>query len=127
MEKIKYILKERNNEIELPETLGFGKVFTDHLFMMDYTPAKGWHSPVIKPIDQMEMHPATMFIHYGQAVFEGMKAFKQENGDIVLFRPDKHFERINNSSRRICIHEIDIDFVIEELKEIILIDKDWIK
>ncbi len=125
MEKIKYILKERNNNIVLPENLGFGKIFTDHLFMMDYTPEEGWHNPVIKPVDQMGMHPATMFIHYGQAVFEGMKAFRQKNGEIVLFRPDKHFERINNSSRRVCIPEIDVDFVIEALRELVSIDKDW--
>ncbi len=93
MEKIKYILKEKNNNVILPETLGFGKIFTDHLFMMDYTPDKGWHDPVIKPVEQIGIHPATMFIHYGQAVFEGMKAFHQQNGEIVLFRPDKHFER----------------------------------
>jgi branched-chain amino acid aminotransferase len=126
MEKIKYILKERNNNVVLPENLGFGKIFTDHLFMMDYTPEEGWHNPVIKPVDQMGMHPATMFIHYGQAVFEGMKAFRQKNGEIVLFRPDKHFERINNSSRRVCIPEIDVDFVIEALRELVSIDKDWI-
>jgi branched-chain amino acid aminotransferase len=126
MEKIKYILKEKKNNIVLPETLGFGKIFTDHLFMMDYSPEEGWHDPVIKPVEQMELHPATMFIHYGQAVFEGMKAFRQKNGEVVLFRPDKHFERINNSSRRVCIPEVDVDFVIEALRELVIIDKDWI-
>jgi len=126
MEKIKYILKDKRKNLVLPEKLGFGKIFTDHLFMMDYTPAEGWHNPVIKPVEQMEMHPATMFIHYGQAVFEGMKAFRQESGEIVLFRPDKHFERINNSSRRVCIPEIDVDFVIDALRELVAIEKDWV-
>lgn len=126
MEKIKYILKEKNKNVNLPENLGFGKIFTDHLFMMNYSPDKGWYDPVIKPVDQMGMHPATMFIHYGQAVFEGMKAFRQQSGEIVLFRPEKHFERLNNSSRRVCIPDIDVDFAIEALRELVSIDKDWI-
>jgi len=67
-----------------------------------------------------------MFIHYGQAVFEGLKAFKQESGDVVIFRPEKHFERLNNSSRRVCIPEVDVDFALEALKELINIDKNWI-
>ena len=126
MESIQFSIKERKSKINLPESLGFGKIFTDHMFEMDYNEKVGWHNPTIRPIDDLPIHPASMFIHYGQAVFEGLKAFRQESGDIVLFRPDKHFERLNNSSRRICIPEIDTDFVIEALKELINIDRDWI-
>ncbi|MBT8390293.1 MAG: branched-chain amino acid aminotransferase [Ignavibacteria bacterium] len=126
MQQIQYKIKERTSQVNLPETLGFGKLFTDHLFEMDYTPEKGWHNPSIQPVDGLLMHPATMFIHYGQAVFEGMKAFKQENGDVVTFRADKHIERLNNSSRRICIPEVDKDFVLDALKELINIERDWI-
>jgi branched-chain amino acid aminotransferase len=126
METIQYIIKERKSKVVLPETLGFGKIFTDHMFEMDYNEKDGWHNPTIRPVEDLPIHPASMFIHYGQAVFEGLKAFKQQSGDIVLFRADKHFERLNNSSRKICIPEIDVDFALETLKELINIDKDWI-
>ncbi len=106
MEKITFNIKERTTPVELPESLGFGKIFSDHVFQMDYSPEKGWHNPEITAATNLPMHPATMFIHYGQAVFEGLKAFKQTDGNIVIFRADKHIERINNSSRRICIPEV---------------------
>jgi len=126
METIQFNLKERKTKVILPEFLGFGKIFTDHMFEMDYNEKNGWHNAAIRPVEDLQVHPASMFIHYGQAVFEGLKAFRQESGDIVVFRPDKHFERLNNSSRRVCIPEIDVDFAIEALKELINIDKDWI-
>ena len=126
METIQFKIKERESRVELPESLGFGKIFTDHMFEMDYSEKSGWHNPTIRPVEDLPVHPASMFIHYGQAVFEGLKAFRQQSGDIVLFRADKHFQRLNNSSRKICIPEIDIDFAIEALKELINIDKDWI-
>ena len=126
MEAIQFNIKERKTKVTLPESLGFGKIFTDHMFEMNYNEKSGWHSPVIRPVDNLAVHPASMFIHYGQAVFEGLKAFKQESGDVVIFRPEKHFERLNNSSRRVCIPEVDVDFALEALKELINIDKDWI-
>ena len=126
METIQFNLKERKTKVILPEFLGFGKIFTDHMFEMDYNEKNGWHNAAINPVEDLQVHPASMFIHYGQAVFEGLKAFRQESGDLVVFRPDQHFARLNNSSRRVCIPEIDVDFAIEALKELINIDKDWI-
>ena len=126
MEQIRFNIKERKSKVILPESLGFGKYFTDHMFEMDYNQKDGWHNPVIRPVDDLAVHPGSMFIHYGQSVFEGLKAFKQEFGNIVIFRPDKHFERLNNSSRRICIPEFDAEFALEALKELINIDRDWI-
>jgi branched-chain amino acid aminotransferase len=126
MEKISYHLKENNKKINLPENLGFGQIFTDHIFEMDYNSEKGWCDPQIKPLEQLSIHPATMFIHYGQAVFEGLKAFKTQNGNVVIFRPDRHLQRLNNSSRRLCIPEIDVDFVLSALKELVWIDREWI-
>jgi len=126
MQPIQFKIKERKSKVTLPESLGFGKIFTDHMFEMDYSEKEGWHNPTIRPVDELPIHPASMFIHYGQAVFEGLKAFRQESGDIVIFRVDKHFERINNSSRKICIPEIDVNFAIDALKELIKIEKDWI-
>jgi branched-chain amino acid aminotransferase len=126
MEPIQLNLKERKSKVNLPASLGFGKIFTDHMFEMDYNESDGWHNPTIQPVDELAIHPASMFIHYGQAVFEGLKAFKQQSGEIVIFRPDKHFERLNNSSKRICIPEIDVNFAIEALKELVNIERDWI-
>ena len=126
MEQINYNIKERTEKIQFPDNLGFGNIFTDHVFEMDYTENKGWHNPAIKPLSDLHMHPATMFIHYGQAIFEGLKAYKTVNGEVVIFRPDQHIQRLNNSARRICIPEVDNDFLLTALKELINIERDWI-
>ena len=126
MENIKYLINERPPKITLPEKLGFGLTYTDHVFEMDYDSAKGWHNPVIKPLANMSIHPATMFIHYAQAIFEGLKAFKTKTGETVIFRLDRHMTRLNNSSRRICIPEIDHTFLMNAVSELVLVDKDWI-
>lgn len=126
MEPIKYIIKERTEKITLPKNLGFGQIFTDHIFEMDYSPSKGWYNPTIRPLDSLQMHPATSFIHYGQTIFEGLKAFKTVYGEVVIFRPDVHLQRLNNSAKRICMPEIDESFVLDALKELVAIDSDWI-
>lgn len=125
MEKIKYILKERD-KVVLPNELGFGKIFTDHVFEMDYTPDKGWHNPAIKPVENLSLHPATMVFHYGQEIFEGLKAFKTVDGRAIIFRADEHLRRLNHSAQRICIPEVDVDFVFDALVELINIERDWI-
>lgn len=126
MEKVKILASERPAKVTLPDPLGFGVNFTDHMFEMDYNPEDGWHNPVIKPVHMLSMHPASMFIHYGQAVFEGLKAFKTDDGEVVIFRPRQHFERLNNSAKRICIPEIDVDYMLEVLNELVSLEKDWI-
>jgi branched-chain amino acid aminotransferase len=126
MQKITYQIEERTEEIKFPKTLGFGLIYTDHVFEMDYDPENGWHNASIKPLRSLNMHPATMFIHYGQAIFEGLKAFKTVNGDAVIFRPEKHFERLNNSARRMCMPEIDTTFVVNALTELISVERNWI-
>jgi branched-chain amino acid aminotransferase len=126
MEKILYQLKKRTEKINLPSNLGFGQIFTDHVFEMAYDGEKGWINPTIKPLESLSLHPATMFIHYGQAVFEGLKAFKTKDENVVIFRPERHLQRLNNSSRRLCIPEIDVDFVLSALKELVWLDREWI-
>jgi branched-chain amino acid aminotransferase len=126
MENLKIKIAERTTTVVLPKNLGFGLIFTDHVFEMDYTPDEGWHNASIKPLRDLELHPATMFIHYGQVVFEGLKAFKTQNGEVVIFRPEKHIKRLNNSSKRICIPQVDVPFVLNALNELVAIDKDWI-
>lgn len=126
MKNITYSVKPRTNKVVLPETLGFGVHFTDNIFEMDYNPERGWHNLAIKPLENFSVHPATLFIHYGQALFEGLKAIRQHDGKIALFRPDKHFERLNNSARRLCMPEVNVESAIEVLRELVSIEKDWV-
>lgn len=106
--------------------LGFGKLFTDHMFIMDYDEGKGWHSPRIQEYGPISLEPSASVFHYGQEVFEGLKAYRTQDGDIQLFRPDENFKRLNISNERLCIPEIDVDFCIKATKALVEIDKDWI-
>jgi len=109
-----------------PDNLGFGRFSTDHMFIMDYTEGKGWHDPRIVPYAPLKLDPATMVFHYGQAVFEGLKAYKTRNGDIYLFRPQKNIERLNYSNDRVCIPAVDPEFTLHAIKELVKVDADWI-
>lgn len=106
--------------------LGFGRFFTDHMFMMDYTEGTGWHDARIVPYQPISLDPSAMVFHYGQTVFEGMKAYLTDEGKVFLFRPEKNMERLNRSNERLCIPQIDGDFVIEGLKKLIEVDQEWI-
>ena len=106
--------------------LSFGTLFTDHMFNMDYNPQDGWHNPRIEPYASIDMDPATMVLHYGQGVFEGLKAYRTETGAVQLFRPRDNFKRLNNSSRRLCIPEIDENLALDFLKKLLTIEKDWV-
>jgi branched-chain amino acid aminotransferase len=108
------------------DKLDFGTIFTDHMFNMDYSAKKGWHNPRIEPLTAIEMHPSTMVLHYGQAIFEGLKAFKTGSGQIQLFRPEENFKRFNNSARALCIPEFEEDFALYALKELLNIERDWV-
>lgn len=119
-------LMERKSKVVLPENLIFGRTFTDHYFEMDYNKKDGWHNPTIKPYTTFPISPATMVFHYGQAIFEGLKAYKQKDGRIAIFRPEKNFQRLNRSAVRMCIPEVDENFLIDVLKKLIDIEKDWI-
>lgn len=104
----------------------FGTIFTDHMFEMDYVEGEGWLDPRIVPYHALELEPSAMVFHYGQEMFEGLKAYKAEDGRILLFRPDKNIERANRSNRRICIPEIPEDLFLEALKMVVKVDQDWI-
>jgi len=108
------------------DALGFGKHFTDHMFVMDYTEGIGWHDPRIVPYGPIEMDPSCMTLHYGQTIFEGLKAYKTPDGSINLFRPYNNMKRINISNDRLCIPQIDEEFAVEAIKELVTIDQDWI-
>ncbi|WP_105616006.1 branched-chain amino acid aminotransferase [Vallitalea okinawensis] len=106
--------------------LGFGNIFTDHMFVMDYTEGKGWHDPRIIPYGSFEIEPSAMVFHYGQEMFEGMKAYKTPEGQVQLFRPMKNIRRANITNERICIPEIDENDMLQAIKAIVDVDKDWI-
>lgn len=106
--------------------LGFGQVFTDHMFVMDYTPEKGWHGPRIEPYANFSISPAAMVFHYGQAIFEGLKAYKTADKKIQLFRARDNFKRMNRSAKGMCIPEIDIDFTMDALKTLLKMEEKWI-
>ena len=106
--------------------LGFGNYYTDHMFLMNYDEGKGWHDPRIVPYGPIELAPAAMCLHYGQEVFEGLKAYRTEDGRILLFRPDRNMARLNSSNERLCIPAIDEAFAVEAIKKLVSVDQDWI-
>ncbi|SFC69758.1 branched-chain amino acid aminotransferase [Bacillus sp. OV322] len=123
---IEIIMNKDKKEKPSSQTLEFGKVFTDHMFIMDYKRGKGWHDPRIVPYQPLSLDPSAMIFHYGQSVFEGMKAYLNQDKDIVLFRPEKNFQRLNKSNDRLCIPELDVNFVLEALKKLIKVDYEWV-
>lgn len=125
-DEIKVQLTEQPKAKPNGEELHFGTVFTDHMFMMDYTEGTGWHDPRIVPYQPLTLDPAAIIFHYGQTVFEGLKAYRTKQDDVQLFRPEKNFERLNHSSDRLCIPHVDEAFAIEATKKLVAIEKDWI-
>ncbi|MBQ3054441.1 MAG: branched-chain amino acid aminotransferase [Clostridia bacterium] len=108
------------------KNLGFGKIFTDHMFVMDYTEGKGWHDARIVPFANIELSPACMVFHYGQEMFEGLKAYRGENGSARLFRPDMNAKRTNATNERLCIPNLPEEYFVEAVKAIVDVDRDWI-
>ena len=106
--------------------LGFGNFYTDHMFLMNYDEGQGWHDARIVPYGPIPLDPAAMCLHYGQEVFEGLKAYRTKSGKIQLFRPDKNMARLNKSNERLCIPLIDEEFAVEAMKKLVKIDEDWV-
>lgn len=106
-------------------TLTFGKVFTDHMLVMEHD-EDGWHDAKIVPYGPFAMEPSSMVIHYGQTVFEGMKAYRTPDGKINLFRPEENFKRLNQSCERLCIPKMDEKYLLDTLLELIRLEQDWI-
>ena len=109
-----------------PDTLKFGTVFTDHMFIMDYSSEKGWHDGRIVPYAPLEMNPASMVFHYGQEMFEGLKAYKTKEGKIQLFRPEMNARRTNNTNKRMCMPQIDEELYVDAIKALVDVDRDWV-
>jgi len=123
---INVTLSETKKEKPQSDQLEFGKTFTDHMFVMDYTEGLGWHDERIIPYQPISLDPAAMVFHYGQTVFEGLKAYVTKNNQVLLFRPDQNFERLNKSNDRLCIPHIDENKAVEALKQLINVDREWV-
>ena len=107
------------------QNLPFGKIISDHMFEIDYD-GKQWVNPRISPVEKMSIHPMNMALHYGQSIFEGMKASRSKDGTPLLFRPELHAKRMNASAVRMCMPEIPEDIFVEAIHAIVGIDQEWI-
>ena len=115
-------LKKKPDE----SALGFGRFFTDHMFVMTYSRGRGWHDATIQKYCDFSLDPAAMVLHYGQAIFEGLKAYRGSNDRIYIFRPNANLERMNRSAARMCMPAFDPELVFHGLRELIMVDREWI-
>jgi branched-chain amino acid aminotransferase len=115
-------LKEKPDE----SNLGFGRHFTDHMFVMRWTSGQGWQDAEIRPYGPFSLDPAAMVLHYSQEIFEGLKAYHGADGSIILFRPLDNLRRLNRSAVRMCMPEIPAEEVLEALKQMIVLDRGWV-
>jgi branched-chain amino acid aminotransferase len=122
--KITKVSKSRLSEVDF-NNLKFGQIFTDHMLEVDYKDGK-WGTPEIKPFGNISLHPGNAALHYGQSIFEGMKATRNAEGNPLLFRVNKHVERINESARRMCMPEVPAELFEEGLRTLVNLDRDWI-
>ena len=109
-----------------PLKLQFGRTFTDYMFTMSFNRKLGWHNPEIKPYQPLALDPAANVLHYSQEVFEGQKAYKASDGNILLFRPEENAKRLNNSMRRICMPEIPVEDILQAVCELVKLEERWI-
>lgn len=107
-------------------SLGFGKFFSDHMFIMEYEEGKGWMNPRIEPYHRLSLDPASSVLHYAQEIFEGLKAYRRADGSIVMFRPWDNCKRLNKSAERMCMPEIDVDFNVEAMRKLVEVEKYWV-
>ncbi len=126
MLNIKYDLVSVKKEKPDWDNLGFGKYFTDHMFIMDYDAGIGWHDARIVPYQNLSLDPACMVFHYAQEMFEGLKAYRTPDGSVQLFRPDKNIERMNNTNERLCIPKLDPSDVLDAIRAVVAVEEDWV-
>ena len=106
--------------------LGFGRIFTDHMFLMNYEKGRGWYDPRIVPYGDFSMDPAAMVFHYGQAIFEGTKCYRRQDGGLQLFRPEENLARMSRSAERMAMPHLDEETALQGLKKLVEIDQDWV-
>ena len=105
--------------------LGFGKIFTDHMFMMDYNKETGWTNARIVPFENLSIHPASTVLHYGSEIFEGLKAYRRADSKVQLFRPIENIRRMNRSAERLCLPELPEEETLEALLKFVEVEQDW--
>ncbi len=115
------VLKEKPDS----STLGFGKIFTDHMFMMDWNSEKGWYNARIVPFENISLHPASTVLHYGSEIFEGLKAYRRKDGKVQMFRPIENIRRMNRSAERLCLPEIPEDLAMQVLETFVELEQEW--
>ncbi|MGN1123287.1 MAG: branched chain amino acid aminotransferase, partial [Eubacterium sp.] len=123
--EIKYDLTKAPKEKPTGK-LGFGHIFTDHMFIMDYKTGEGWHNARIVPYQPLVLDPSALVFHYAQECFEGLKAYRTPDGSVQLFRPDKNAERMQSTHRRLCIPEIPVEDFVDAVKALVSVEKDWV-
>lgn len=135
---MKEMIEQRINEIDIVKAensrihqvdfnnIDFGRIFTDHMFVCDFING-AWQKPKIMPYQPMTIDPSARVFHYGQAVFEGMKAFKDQSNNVFLFRPEDNHKRINKSAKRLAMPEFPKEYFLNGLSELLKLDKAWIK
>jgi branched-chain amino acid aminotransferase len=125
--KIKRVSEKKRKEKPTDESkLGFGQIFTDRFFTMKYKEGQGWYDAMIEPYRPIALDPAAVCLHYGQLVFEGLKAYRGKDGSIYLFRPYENIKRMNASAERLCMPTVDPDVFFEGIKKLVILEKDWI-
>lgn len=108
------------------DKLGFGRYFTDHMFRMEYDAGRGWHDARIVPFENISLHPASTVLHYGAEIFEGLKAYRREDGGVQLFRPVENIKRMNNSADRMCLPKIDEKDALDILTTFVKLESKWV-
>ncbi len=126
MDKISVTLSTSHKPKPTGPDIPFGVITTDHMFLMNYDTEHGWHNPRIVPYAPFQIDPACMVLHYAQEIFEGMKAYRDDQGHIRLFRPEENFKRMNDSCERMSIPQIDVEFCVQAVKELVTLEKDWV-
>ncbi len=106
--------------------LGFGKYYTDHMLLIDYTAGTGWHDARIVPFEDLRLHPAAVVLHYGMEIFEGLKAYRRPDGRVQMFRPMENVRRMNNSARRLSLPTMDEELGLEALRVFVELEQDWV-
>ena len=119
-------LAEQRKPLPDPDTLQFGKVFTDHMFLMNYDAGQGWHDARVVPYGPLSMEPSCMVFHYAQEIFEGLKAYRTPEGNVQLFRPVENARRLNSSCQRLCIPEIPEEDFVQAVKALVKVDEAWV-
>lgn len=124
--ELKLLPPEKRRSLPADFELGFGRLFTDHMFYMEYFNGQGWYGACIKPYESICLDPAAVVFHYSQTIFEGLKAYYGVDGRIRLFRPEKNIARLNRSARRMCMPEVDEELCLTAIKKLVALEKSWI-